>query len=49
MFDLIFVLSIASGVCLIFGVVYPLLAILFYPIYRACGGRMKLREYIRSL
>lgn len=35
--------------CFLFGVVYPVCAILIYPIYRLFGGNMKFCEYVRSL
>jgi hypothetical protein len=49
MFGLIYVLAVLSALCLVFGVVYPLVAVLLYPVYRRLGGRLSLREYIRSL
>ena len=42
-------LVVVFGICFLFGVVYPLCAILFYPIYRLFGGDMKFGEYVRIL
>lgn len=42
-------LMVVFGICFLFGVVYPLCAILFYPIYRLVGGDMKFVEYMRNL
>ena len=46
----IFVIFVSIFViCFLFGVVYPVCAILIYPIYRLFGGNMKFCEYVRSL
>ena len=36
-------------ICLFFGIGYPVIAILLYPIYAALGGKKNLREYIKNL
>lgn len=36
-------------ICFLIGVVYPVCAILFYPIYRLLGGDLKFGEYVRRL
>ena len=40
---------VMAGVCLLFGVVYPVFAILIYPIYRLLGGNRKFCEYVRGM
>ena len=42
-------LIFAGGVCFTFGIVYPLIAILFYPIYRYMGGKKNFKEYVKGL
>ena len=42
-------LFVILGVCLFFGIGYPVGAILLYPIYKALGGKKNLREYIKNL
>ena len=42
-------LFIILGICLFFGIGYPVGAILLYPIYKALGGKKNLREYIKNL
>lgn len=37
------------GICFVFGVVYPVCAILIYPFYRLFGGEEKFLDYMRSL
>lgn len=49
MFEVMYMLMAAGGLCFLFGVVYPVAAILAYPIYRKFGGNQSLREYIRLL
>ena len=36
-------------ICLFFGIGYPVVAILLYPLYTAFGGKKKLNEYIQNL
>lgn len=43
------ILFIIGGICFLLGVVYPVFAILVYPIYRFMGGDMKFVEYVRNL
>ena len=42
-------LFVILGICLFFGIGYPVGAILLYPIYKALGGKKKLNEYIKNL
>ena len=42
-------LFVILGICLFFGIGYPVGAILLYPIYTALGGKKSLREYIKNL
>lgn len=42
-------LIVISATCFAFGVIYPLCAIIIYPIYRFFGGKYGLRDYIKSL
>ena len=42
-------LMVVFGICFLFGFVYPICAILFYPIYHLLGGNRKFCEYVRSL
>ena len=42
-------LIVAGGMCFIFGIVYPLMAILFYPIYKYMGGKKNFKEYMKDL
>ena len=42
-------LFIILGICLFFGIGYPVGAILLYPIYKALGGKKKLNDYIKNL
>ena len=37
------------GICFLFGIGYPVVAILLSPIYTAMGGKRTLREYIKNL
>jgi ABC-type branched-subunit amino acid transport system permease subunit len=43
------ILMIMGGAGLLFGVVYPVGAILVYPLYRMFGGEMTFGEYVRCL
>lgn len=36
-------------ICLFFGIGYPVVAILLYPIYTALGGKRNLKEYLKNL
>ena len=36
-------------ICLFFGIVYPVGAILLYPLYTAMGGKKTINEYIKNL
>jgi hypothetical protein len=38
-----------GGLCFLFGVVYPVLAILVYPLYKLFGGDQDFCEYVRCL
>lgn len=42
-------LTLILSICLFFGIGYPVVAILLYPIYTALGGKKNLREYIKNL
>lgn len=42
-------LCVLVAVCLLFGVGYPVAAIMAYPVYKKFGGDMSLREYISLL
>ena len=42
-------LFVILGICLFFGIGYPVGAILLYPLYTAIGGKKNLREYIKNL
>lgn len=46
MFDL---LVFVGAICLLFGVAYPVCAIIAYPFYKYFGGRDSFREYIKNL
>ena len=46
----IFVLAFAmGGLFFVFGVIYPFIAWLYYPIYRKNGGKKSLKRYMNSL
>lgn len=49
MFEFVYIMAFFGGICFLFGVVYPVAAILCFPIYRALGGRQCLWDYICSL
>ena len=49
MFELAYIAAMFGGFCLILGVVYPLCALLVYPIYRKLGGSMGLKEYMSCI
>lgn len=42
-------LIIIFAIFSLFGVVYPVCAILFYPIYKVLGGSMKFVNYMREI
>lgn len=42
-------LLVILGICLFFGIGYPIFAILLYPLYTAFGGKKKLNDYIKNL
>ena len=42
-------LTLILCICLFFGIGYPVVAILLYPLYTAIGGKKNLREYIKNL
>ena len=42
-------LMMMGGMCFIFGVAYPVAALIGYPVYRRLGGKMTLGEYMRGL
>ena len=43
------ILFVIFGICFLFVVVYPICAIILYPIYTALGGKENLNEYIKKL
>lgn len=43
------VLFVVFGICFLFGVVYPMCAIIAYPIYIAFGGKQKFFDYMKNL
>ena len=43
------VLFAVSGFCFLLGVVYPICAIIFYPIYVIFGGKQKFSDYMKNL
>lgn len=43
------ILFMMAGICFLFGVVYPAMAILFYPVYKLFVEDIGFFEYIRSL
>lgn len=47
--NLICVFAVIFVICFLFGVIYPFLALMIYPIYKFFGGTQGLKEYIRSL
>lgn len=47
--NLICVFTVSFVISFLFGVIYPLLAIMIYPIYKFLGGKQDFKEYIRSL
>ena len=36
-------------ICLFFGIGYPVVAILLYPLYTVMGGKKTINEYIKNL
>lgn len=49
MFELAFVAAMVGCFCLLLGVVYPLGALIVYPVYRKLGGRKRLADYMKGL
>jgi hypothetical protein len=49
MTELFWIMAYMGGAFLLFGVVYPVAAILIYPLYRMFGGDQTFREYVRCL
>lgn len=46
---LLLLLITIGGFCLLAGVVYPLVGLLLYPIYRIRGGKQSLKEYMKDM
>ena len=42
-------LLVILGICLFFGIGYPVGAILLYPVYVALGGKRNIQDYIKNL
>ena len=42
------VLFAVGAICFLFGVVYPLMVTLIFPIYKALGGKKKFKEYMEE-
>lgn len=38
-----------GGIGILFGIVYPLTALLFYPVYRFLGGRKGIKKYMKGI
>ena len=49
MTNLFWFLAVVGGLCFLFGIVYPLLAVIFYPLYKMFGGELDFGEYVRCL
>ena len=48
--ETIFFLMVALLIILVpFGIIYPLVLLLAYPVYRKCGGKKSIKEYMNSL
>lgn len=48
-FEALYVLVIFTGFMFLLGVVYPVAAVLSFPIYRLFGGKLDLWSYIKNL
>ena len=46
MFNLLVCIGI---LCLLFGLVYPMCAAVFYPVYRSFIGKIRFSDYMRDL
>lgn len=46
MFEFLFSITI---ICFLFGIVYPVFAVLFYPVYKIFVEDISFFEYVRSL
>lgn len=46
---IMYILILAGGTCFTFGIVYPLIALLIYPIYKYMGGQKRFKEYMKDL
>lgn len=38
-----------GGIGILFGIIYPLVAFLAYPLYRFCGGRKGIKKYMKGI
>lgn len=47
--DVVFLLALPVGLCLVFGVIYPAAAVLLYPAYKRLGGKLSFREYVSNI
>lgn len=43
------IIAAVGGLCFVFGVIYPLIAAMFYPVYRKIGGKMSFKRYMNSI
>jgi hypothetical protein len=43
------IIAAVGGLCFVFGVIYPLIAAMFYPVYRKIGGRKGFKSYMNSI
>ena len=46
---IIFFLIVTCGIGIVFGFIYPLCALIFYPIYKALGGEKSFKKYMKGL